>query len=54
LDVGTLNSNNNIGGSDLLLSLVFHFSFVKHKKRKKGERDGKGGFATQVSPHYCF
>jgi hypothetical protein len=34
---------------------VFHFSFVEHKKEeKKGERDGKGGFATQVNLPYCF
>jgi hypothetical protein len=40
LDVGTLNSNNNIGGNDLLLSLVFHFSFVEHKKKEKKRERG--------------
>jgi uncharacterized membrane protein len=42
LDIGTLNSNNNIGGNDLLLSLVFHFSFVEYKKKRKKEKKEKG------------
>jgi hypothetical protein len=42
LNIGTLNSNNNIGGIDLLLSLVFHFSFVEYQKKKGKKKKEKG------------